>query len=238
MKRFVSIKGVIDNLRQSVNSPSPPGGGVGASSHGAGGSGPGGPARLEQEIIESLVPDQFTAEFTLRHGFPHKPTALAFDPLQKIMAIGSRSGAVRLYGRPGVDVEFKHEKETAVFQIVFVINTSTLLTACTDNSVNLWDYKKKNPEIVHSLQLSKEKIMEICLEFQDKFVYIGTDKGNVYILNMENWTLSGYKIDWNKMMDPTQKNHPGKIFYWDASTFYLRNKMPCQLSYFQLILIS
>ena len=48
---------------------------------------------LEQEVLESLTQDQFTSEFTFRHGFPHKPTALAFDPLQRIMAIGNRSGA-------------------------------------------------------------------------------------------------------------------------------------------------
>ena len=52
-------------------------------------------------------------EFAL-HYSPNKPTALAFDPLQKIMAIGNRSGVVRLYGRPGVDVEFRHEKECAI----------------------------------------------------------------------------------------------------------------------------
>ena len=118
---------------------------------------------------------------------------------------------MRLYGRPGVDVEFKHEKDPIVFQIVFVINTGTLLTACTDNTINLWNFKKKKPEIVQSLKLSKERVTVICLEFQDKWLYIGTEKGNVHILNMENFTLSGYKIDWNKLMDLTQKNHPGKL---------------------------
>jgi hypothetical protein len=49
MKKFVSIKGVIENIRQSVNSPAP--------AAGPGGSA-GGPVKLEQEIIESLVPDQ------------------------------------------------------------------------------------------------------------------------------------------------------------------------------------
>ena len=207
MKRFVSIKGVIDNLRQSVNSPSPPSG-----ANQGQGSGPGGPARLEQEVIESLHSDQFTSEFTFRHGFPHKPTALAYDPLQRIMAIGSRTGTVRIYGRPGVDVEFKHNKDPAVFQIIFVVNTGTLLTACTDNTINLWNFKKKTPELAQSLKLTKEDVTVMCLEFQDKWLYIGTNKGNVHILNMENFVLSGYKIDWNKLMDLTQKNHPGKLW--------------------------
>ena len=71
MKRFVSIKGVIDNLRQSVNSPSP-------NSGNSNNSGNGGPASLEQDLIESLAPGQFTAEFTLSHGFPNKPTGKSF----------------------------------------------------------------------------------------------------------------------------------------------------------------
>ena len=70
MKRFVSIKGVIDNLRQSVNSPSP----NSANSNSGNGNSGSGPARLEQDLIESLVAEQFTAELTLRHGFPNKPT--------------------------------------------------------------------------------------------------------------------------------------------------------------------
>ena len=206
MKRFVSIKGVIDNLRQSVNSPSP-----NSNSAAVGNSGTEGPARLEQEIIESLIPEQFTSELTLRHGFPNKPTALAFDPLQKIMAIGSRSGIVRLYGKPGVDVEFKHEKEAAVFKMIFVVNTGRLLTATVDNVISLWDFKKKTPERMHWLHIHRENITEICLEFQDKWLYIGTDKGNVHILNMETFTLSGYKIDWNRLMDPLTKHLPGEI---------------------------
>lgn len=37
---------------------------------------------------------------TVRHGFPYQPTALAFDPVQKILAIGSRSGGIRMYPFP------------------------------------------------------------------------------------------------------------------------------------------
>ena len=143
-------------------------------------------------------------------------TALAFDPLQKIMAIGNRSGKVRLYGRPGVDVEFKHQKEVAVFKIIFVVNSGRLLTATTDNAVSLWDFKRrKTPERIQWIQMQRENITEICLEFQDKWLYIGTDKGNVHILNMDTFSLSGYKIDWNRLMDPLTKHLPGKQAYWN-----------------------
>ena len=70
MKRFVSIKGVIDNLRQSVNSPSP---NSGNSNNSGGNSGNEGPASLEQDLIESLAPGQFTMELTFQ-----KPTCKSF----------------------------------------------------------------------------------------------------------------------------------------------------------------
>ena len=54
MKKLVSIKGVIDNIRQSVNTPSPPGMG-----------GPSGPVRLEQDVLETVAPDQLTLENTV-----------------------------------------------------------------------------------------------------------------------------------------------------------------------------
>ncbi|KAJ8004537.1 hypothetical protein DPEC_G00137300 [Dallia pectoralis] len=37
---------------------------------------------------------------TVRHGFPYQPTCLAFDPVQKILAIGSRTGGIRMYPFP------------------------------------------------------------------------------------------------------------------------------------------
>ncbi|KAJ8984730.1 hypothetical protein NQ317_004994 [Molorchus minor] len=33
----------------------------------------------------------------LRHGFPFQPTAMAYDPVQKLLAIGTKSGSLRMY---------------------------------------------------------------------------------------------------------------------------------------------
>ncbi|KAJ8255559.1 hypothetical protein COCON_G00194230 [Conger conger] len=53
----------------------------------------------EIEVQETLVSENFQICKTVRHGFPYQPTALAFDPVQKILAIGSRSGGtVKLLG--------------------------------------------------------------------------------------------------------------------------------------------
>lgn len=33
----------------------------------------------------------------IEHGFPSKPSALAFDPKLKLLAIGTKSGVLRVY---------------------------------------------------------------------------------------------------------------------------------------------
>ncbi|EEB12887.1 conserved hypothetical protein [Pediculus humanus corporis] len=35
--------------------------------------------------------------YTFRHGFPFQPTAVAFDPIQHLLAIGTKSGSLRMY---------------------------------------------------------------------------------------------------------------------------------------------
>lgn len=39
----------------------------------------------------------YVSHQTVRHGFPYQPSSMAFDPVQKILAVGTQSGALRLY---------------------------------------------------------------------------------------------------------------------------------------------
>lgn len=39
------------------------------------------------------------------------------------------------------------------------------------------------------------------LPFQSKWLYIGSERGNIHIVNVESFTLSGYTIMWNKAIE-------------------------------------
>lgn len=45
--------------------------------------------------ISSFLFSFFTQ--TVEHGFPNQPSALAYDPKLQLMAIGTKSGAIKLY---------------------------------------------------------------------------------------------------------------------------------------------
>lgn len=175
-----------------------------------------------------------------RISFPHHPTSLAFDPIQRIIAIGTRSGSLRILGRPEGDVcvqhstqfsqsseassssSIRHQYATshshnishpyAVFQLIFVINEGSLLSVCADDSIHCWNLRERNPSITQTIQFNRdERITTSRLPVQSKWLYIGTEKGNIHILNIETFQLSGYVINWNKAIELTCKTHPGAV---------------------------
>ncbi|XP_018307499.1 syntaxin-binding protein 5 isoform X1 [Mycetomoellerius zeteki] len=190
MKKF-TIKGVLDGFRSSVPQPTKP----------------------DQEIIENLRTEHFQVKKTFRHGFPHQPTALAFDPVQRLLAIGTKSGSLRILGRPGVDAHVKHEECSPVLRLQFLINEGALVSATEDDTLHLWNFRQKIPQVVHSLKFQRDRITCIHLPLQSKWLYIGTDRGNIHILHIETFVLSGYVINWNKAIEVSRKTHPGAVVH-------------------------
>uniref|UniRef100_A0A3P8Q9Z4 Syntaxin-binding protein 5-like n=1 Tax=Astatotilapia calliptera TaxID=8154 RepID=A0A3P8Q9Z4_ASTCA len=164
-------------------------------------------------IQETLQSEHFQLCKTVRHGFPYQPSSMAFDPVQKILAVGTQSGALRLFGRPGVECYCQHESGAAVIQLQFLINEGALVSALADDSVHLWNLRQKRPAILHSLKFNRERITFCHLPFQSKWLYIGTERGNIHIVNVESFMLSGYVIMWNKAIELSSKAHPGPVVH-------------------------
>ncbi|XP_070776024.1 syntaxin-binding protein 5 isoform X5 [Enoplosus armatus] len=198
MKKF-NIRKVLDGL-------------TAASSSSSATAQPGTP-RENDVIQETLQSEHFQLCKTVRHGFPYQPSSMAFDPVQKILAVGTQTGALRLFGRAGVECYCQHESGAAVIQLQFLINEGALVSALADDSIHLWNLRQKIPAILHSLKFSRERITYCHLPFQSKWLYIGTERGNIHIVNVESFTLSGYVIMWNKAIELSTKTHPGPVVH-------------------------
>uniref|UniRef100_A0A4W4DRA2 Syntaxin-binding protein 5-like n=1 Tax=Electrophorus electricus TaxID=8005 RepID=A0A4W4DRA2_ELEEL len=164
------------------------------------------PSNRENDIIqETLQSEHFQLCKTVRHGFPYQPSAMAFDPVQKILVIGTQSGALRLFGRAGLECYCQHEGNSAVIQLQFLINEVSAYLSLTKYLPCMM------PAFSHSLCFAR---ITFChLPFQSKWLYIGTERGNIHIVNVESFTLSGYVIMWNKAIELSSKNHPGPVVH-------------------------
>lgn len=152
----------------------------------------------------------------IRPGFLYHPTAVAYDPIQHLMAIGNRSGFIRFLGfkrDSEVDSHVRHPAGAAVVQLMFIENEGLLISMNADDGIHLWNYKLKPPELLNSLKFSRERLSVCHIPFTSKWMYIGTEKGNVHVANVDSFLLSGYVINWNKAIDLSQKTHPGSVVH-------------------------
>uniref|UniRef100_A0A8D2IP41 LLGL scribble cell polarity complex component 2 n=1 Tax=Urocitellus parryii TaxID=9999 RepID=A0A8D2IP41_UROPR len=145
---------------------------------------------------ERLKRDLFQFNKTVEHGFPHQPSALGYSPSLRILAIGTRSGAVKLYGAPGVEFMGLHRENNAVMQIHFLPGQCQLVTLLDDNSLHLWSLKVKGG--VSELQEdesftlrgppgaapSATQITVVLPHSSRELLYLGTESGNVFVVQL------------------------------------------------------
>lgn len=155
---------------------------------------------------EKLKLDLFAFNKTVEHGFPNQPSSLAYDPKLRIMAVGTKSGAVKVYGAPGVEFTGLHKETAAVTQMHFLPGQGRLLSLLDDNTLHLWEIDQKDGyshlEETLSFTLpgragfdsansppSITRVTVILLKSASDAACLGTEGGGVYFLELAGFTL-------------------------------------------------
>ena len=55
------------------------------------------------------------------------------------------------------------------------------------------------------------RITAIYLPLRSKFLYVGTERGNILVVNVDSFTISGYQIQWNRAIGAQRNSHPGPV---------------------------
>ncbi|KAH0632032.1 hypothetical protein JD844_020056 [Phrynosoma platyrhinos] len=117
------------------------------------------------------------------------------------MAIGTKSGAVKIYGAPGVEFTGLHKETATVTQMHFLPGQGRLLSLLDDNTLHLWEIYQKDGyshlEETRSFVLpgrpgsppSITRVTVISLQSACDAAYLGTEGGGVYVLELPSLTL-------------------------------------------------
>ncbi|XP_013199710.1 lethal(2) giant larvae protein homolog 1 isoform X2 [Amyelois transitella] len=142
---------------------------------------------------QKLQNELFAFRKTVQHGFPHRASALSWDPLLRLAAIGTATGALKVYGRPGVEFYGQHTNpESPVIQIHFIPGTGRLISLCDDNSLHLWEINEKSLVELksHTFEGKNKKVSAVCVESSGKNMLLGTEGGNIYSIDVNTFTVS------------------------------------------------
>uniref|UniRef100_A0A7N6BJ45 Lethal giant larvae homologue 2 domain-containing protein n=1 Tax=Anabas testudineus TaxID=64144 RepID=A0A7N6BJ45_ANATE len=163
---------------------------------------------------EKIKQELFAFNKTVEHGFPHQPSALAFDPKLELMAIGTKSGAIKVYGAPGVEFTGLHKDTTAVTQIHFLPGQGRLMSLLDDNTIHLWELVVGTRSLnthrftLHTLLLlllSATRVTVLLLLRSCDLLCIGTEGGGVYFLELPRLSL---KDDQTLLQDQVTQSLP------------------------------
>ncbi|KAK1906760.1 LLGL scribble cell polarity complex component 2 [Dissostichus eleginoides] len=140
--------------------------------------------RLKQELF------QFNK--TVEHGFPHQPSALGYSPSLQLLAIGTRSGAIKLYGAPGVEFMGLHDENAAVTQVHFLPHQVELVTLLDDNSLHMWTLKAQTG-LSELLEIGRftltgppgvTRVTAVLAHSSGELLLLGTEGGHVFIVEV------------------------------------------------------
>nr|CAG4649071.1 EOG090X00I4 [Scapholeberis mucronata] len=131
----------------------------------------------------------FQFQKTVQHGFPSKPISLAWDPLLRLLCIGTKTGAIKVFGAPGVEYYGQLSKDKTLSRLHFVPGHGRVIAVCEDNSLQLWEITSENNSTlacVHSQSLEGKlkKISACCVESNGENLLVGTENGNIYVMDL------------------------------------------------------
>lgn len=152
----------------------------------------------DSEEREKLKKELFGYRRCLDHGFPSKPSCMAHDPKLRLLAVGTKQGIIKVYGQPGVELTGELMSDATVNQLFFLNEEGRLVAVSSDNTIYLWEINVKKEktvlenvkEFVFGVEEGKPKNISVCCVTKDgKCLLIGTEEGNIYMLDLQTFKL-------------------------------------------------
>uniref|UniRef100_A0A8C8CI28 LLGL scribble cell polarity complex component 2 n=1 Tax=Oncorhynchus tshawytscha TaxID=74940 RepID=A0A8C8CI28_ONCTS len=160
---------------------------------------------------------------TVEHGFPHQPSALGFSPSLQLLAIGTRSGAIKLYGGPGVEFMGLHDENAAVTQVHFLPHQVELVTLLDDNSLHMWTLRAHHG-VSELLEIGRftltgppgappsvTRVTAVLAHSSGDLLLLGTEGGHVFIVKVPGFReLEERNISLEKVTNGVPEDYGGR----------------------------
>lgn len=92
---------------------------------------------------EALTAEDFGLELMGHHGVPPGCCRMAFDPVHRLLAVGTVEGTVKVFGTEGVEVLLRSrsqsERASAVTFLVFLPSQYRLVVVYANSAVHIFD---------------------------------------------------------------------------------------------------
>ncbi|RDY02840.1 Syntaxin-binding protein 5, partial [Mucuna pruriens] len=149
---------------------------------------------------EGLKASDVDPRLVFHHGVPSGGAKFAYDTIQRILALSTRDGQIKLYGKDNAQALLESSEALPSKFLQFIQNQGVLINVTSNNHIEasipmdlltfiVWDIDKKQLSDVY---IAKEEINCFAVNQHSLYMYIGHSNGNISVLKLDqepSWHL-------------------------------------------------
>ncbi|XP_038992535.1 uncharacterized protein LOC120116025 isoform X2 [Hibiscus syriacus] len=156
-----------------------------------------------------LKSEDLDLRVAIHYGIPSTSSVLAFDPIQRLLAIGTLDGRIKVIGGDGIEGLLISPKQLPYKYLEFIQNQGFLIGISNDNDIQVWNLEDR---CLACCLPWESNITAFCLIGGSHFMYIGNEYGLLSVVKFdgEDGKLSHlpYNISANSLSEASELSVP------------------------------
>jgi len=132
--------------------------------------------------IGSLRAEDVSPRLAFHYGVPADAALLAYDPLLHVLAVATRNGQIKLFGRDNTQALLQSPSPIPSKFLQFADGQGVLLNVNTQNQIEVWDIDTKKLCYLHPIE---KQITAFTVLHKSFYIYVGDSFGNVSLLKLD-----------------------------------------------------
>ncbi|XP_060202393.1 uncharacterized protein LOC132630812 isoform X1 [Lycium barbarum] len=149
-----------------------------------------------------LTANDLNIRATVHYGIPSTASILAVDPVQRLLAIGTLDGRIKVIGGDNIEGLFISPKQLPYKYLEFLQNQGFLVSITNENDIQVWNLKSRS--VACDLQWDSN-ITAFSVINGSSFMYVGDEYGTISVLKFcdeSNKLLQlPYQILWSSLSE-------------------------------------
>lgn len=131
--------------------------------------------------LDGLKPDDVNPRCIFHYGIPSGSVLSAYDSIQKIVALATKDGRIKLFGKDSTQSLLVSSDTVSSKFLQFMENQGLLININSNNRIEVWDVEQRYLCNVHDFD---GDITTFTLIQQTPYLYLGDSSGHVSVLKV------------------------------------------------------
>uniref|UniRef100_A0ACD5WP56 Uncharacterized protein n=1 Tax=Avena sativa TaxID=4498 RepID=A0ACD5WP56_AVESA len=125
---------------------------------------------------------QLDAQIALHYGVPYAASVMGFDPVQRLLAVGTLDGRIKIFGGDNIEGVLISPKSMPYKYLQFIQNQGLLVAVSNENEIQVWNLEFR--QLFHSSQWDVNVTAFAVIE-GTFFMYLGDENGLLSVLKYD-----------------------------------------------------